>query len=483
MKTGYALLLIPALAFAPAAAPPPAPRPSTAVAVAVADSFPHARHGRVFTGCSGCHAGIPSGDSATMRPTPDLCAGCHDGSLLPQVAWTRRPPRPSNLHFDHQLHGVFIEASGDSALPCARCHAASDSAPVMEVGRPRPERCLGCHAPEAPSHLAQEACLHCHVPLAEASGLAAATIAAFPKPPSHDSVYVLAHAADAADSSGAGATCATCHAREFCASCHVNASRIEAITSLPSDRRVAALMRDRRWVYPKPSFHEAGGFIRVHGLMARADVSECSNCHARESCLGCHRAEERVQPVTELARRVRGGARGVDLAGFRPPDHAPDHLLRHRAPAAGGDASCSRCHAPTFCASCHDSNGSPRYHGGDFVQRHAQSAFTRENDCATCHQTAAFCRSCHRTTGRSGTGAPVGRFHDAQPNWVFGHGAVARRAIESCASCHAQNDCLRCHSASLGWRVNPHGPGFNQNLEGKNPAMCRLCHVGGPPRQ
>lgn len=469
--------LIAGAASPPAAAVPAPGRPGTR-SPALADSFPHARHGRLFTACGACHAGIASGDSARARPAPEFCASCHDGSLARRVDWRPSPPRATNLRYDHRRHAARIQAAGDSALACVRCHASAADAEYMNVGPARPGPCRSCHAPGAEHHLAQATCAPCHVPLREATGLSAVVIGRFPKPPSHDSGFVFVHAAEATS-----ATCAVCHARDFCASCHLNAATVDAIRGLPSDPRVATLVRNRRVTYPKPPFHEASGFLRVHGIMARADVTGCGNCHARESCMGCHRAEERVAPVNDLPRRTRGGARGVDLSGVRPPDHAPDHLLRHRVPAAGGDASCSRCHAPTFCASCHDGATSPRYHGADFVQRHAESAYARENDCATCHQTEAFCRDCHRSTGLARTGAPVGRFHDAQPMWVFGHGGAARRAIESCAGCHAQSDCLRCHSASLGWRVNPHGRGFDADLQEKNPAMCRQCHLGGAPRR
>lgn len=439
---------------------------------AAADSFPHARHARLFTSCTACHAGIPTGDTATARPSPELCAGCHDGSLVRPVTWGPGPLRPTNLRFDHRRH------AGRVPLPCATCHASALDAPLMDVGAARPDRCLMCHRQGEAGHLDQASCDRCHVPLAQAARLAASVVARLPKPPSHDSTWVLGHPSQASS-----AVCATCHTRDLCASCHVNAATVEEIRNLPGDARVAALVRNRRVTYPTPEFHRADGFFRAHGFMAEADVRSCSNCHARESCLGCHRAEERVSPIAALPRRMRGGAFGVDLSGVRPPDHGPDHLTRHRVPAAGGDATCSRCHAATFCASCHDASVALRFHSADFVERHSQDAYTRENDCAACHQTEAFCRNCHRLTGQSRTRAAFGRFHDNQPLWVFGHGGVARRAIESCASCHEQRDCLRCHSASLGWKVNPHGRGFDPAVGDRNPAMCRTCHLNGPPNR
>jgi hypothetical protein len=441
-------------------------------APAVADSFPHLRHQRLFTDCTGCHEGITLGDTAKARPPIELCAGCHDGSSQRSVTWRPRPPRGTNLRFDHRRH--FEQAGPD----CALCHQRSDSI-IMDVGRAQPEKCLVCHAEGDATHFAQETCTRCHVPLSRAGRLSPAQITRLPKPPSHDSDWVGRH-----PSRAASAVCATCHARDYCASCHVNASSVAPIQALERDPRVAQLVRNRRVAYRPPPSHAADGFARTHGLTARRSVTECANCHARESCLGCHREEERVGPVRALPSRRSGGAYGVDLAGIRPPDHGPDHRLRHRVPAAGGDATCSRCHAPSFCASCHDAASSPTFHGLNFVQRHAENAYTRENDCAACHQVQAFCRNCHRTVGQtSGSGAPnAQKFHDNQPYWTLGHAAIARRSIETCATCHQQTDCLKCHSAIRGWGVNPHGPGFDPRMADKNSQTCRLCHWTVPGR-
>ena len=75
--------------------------------------------------------------------------------------------------------------------------------------------------------------------------------------------------------------------------------------------------------------------------------------------------------------------------------------------------------------------------------------------------------------------APVGKFHDAQPGWLFGHGGIARRSIETCASCHAQNFCLTCHSATSGWQINPHGSHFEpERLEQEQGDVPALPHDG-----
>jgi len=446
---------------------------------APADSFPHARHARLFTTCASCHAGIASGDSATSWPTPELCAGCHNGDLARPVTWQPGPRRVTNAPLDHARHlAVFARTGVAAETACQRCHAAADTLPFMNVGRADPERCVGCHGRGAPSHLAQRSCEPCHAPLHDAPAVSVAAIRAYAKPPSHDSAWTLSHGAAAA-----GSTCAVCHAQQFCASCHVNARGVEAIRGLAPDDRVAEIARERTVTYPRPPSHLAAAWPRQHGVVARAGVTECANCHAQESCLGCHRVAERVTPVLALPRRGRGGPAGVDLSGLKPADHLADQLLRHRVVAAGGAASCNVCHRPSYCASCHDAAKAPGFHGPDFVARHAQQASAAEAECAACHQTQVFCRSCHRTLGAADTGAPNGRFHDKQPGWLFGHGGVARRAIETCAGCHAQSFCLRCHSGVGGQGVSPHGNRFDPRVESKNAATCRICHGSSIPQR
>ena len=57
---------------------------------------------------------------------------------------------------------------------------------------------------------------------------------------------------------------------------------------------------------------------------------------------------------------------------------------------------------------------------------------------------------------------------------------AARQGLEGCAGCHTQSSCTQCHSARLGWRISPHGPGFDaERLRQANPLTCRLCHPGG----
>lgn len=140
--------------------------------------FPHDRHAKLFPTCSGCHAGIATGQPAAAMPAPALCAACHDGAIQPRVSWTGAKPKEAGLLvFSHPRHLTVAKQ-----LDCATCHATGDGAPWMQVVRAEPARCLGCHAHAAPAHLADaNVCSRCHRTLAEAPALTAARIAAFPK--------------------------------------------------------------------------------------------------------------------------------------------------------------------------------------------------------------------------------------------------------------------------------------------------------------
>jgi hypothetical protein len=132
--------------------------------------------------------------------------------------------------------------------------------------------------------------------------------------------------------------------------------------------------------------------------------------------------------------------------------------------------------------SCHQGNGQRLYHPFNFVARHPSEAYAHETNCASCHNTEVFCRSCHRDVAGIAADSKrrSGAAHAGQPLWLLQHGEAARRGMQSCASCHQQTDCLQCHSTVSG-RVNPHGPDFNAaQMEKKNPSLCAYCHVGKP---
>lgn len=438
-------------------------------------TFPHAAHQRLFPVCEGCHAGLISGNSADAFPDSVDCARCHDGARVARVAWTRRVPRASNLSFSHVNHR---ELSGEAGEPaeCRSCHAAGGVPSRMNVDAAQPASCMGCHEHATDDHLAgAAACARCHVPLWSAPALPVERVARFPKPAWHlGDDYVSTHGARARDVS-----CGVCHARETCERCHANAATVPAITALGRDARVAALETGRRPTYPLPASHAAANWVAGHATSATANAASCANCHTAPSCVSCHRNGNAV--IATLPAPLPGAASGVSV---RSSVHAKDIAQRHGSIAASGRFECTRCHAAETCASCHASSDSRAFHAANFVERHATEVFASGSDCQSCHSTETFCRACHARSGVAAAGAMKAAFHDGQPMWVLTHGQAARAGLEACASCHRQNDCMRCHSAAGGWGVNPHGPDYaSSRIAARSTASCRACHLSTPGRK
>jgi hypothetical protein len=478
-------------------------------------TFPHARHAKLFPTCAGCHAGITTGDSATMFPSPDACAQCHNGTDVRRVAWSGPSLPPNNLKFSHTEHAATSARADGVAVPCTSCHgqqAGRDTA-WMHIAAAQPSACIACHQHRAAEHLAASVvCSTCHKTLVQATSLPTAMIAGFPKPASHsDSNWLSTHAPKNA---AQVAQCAICHARESCERCHANAAQVPAIQALGRDARVASLVRNRAPVYFTPASHRASGWTYGHGHDARAGTQTCAVCHTQSSCLTCHIGSLGRDVIARLPVARPGQAAGVQLveparalptagqSAMRPLDatavtllatatdtvrlkvvhmHPAGFATNHKSAAASGQLDCQGCHQPRDCTACHDGVSTRgNYHPDDFMSRHATAAYSQEQNCSTCHRVETFCRSCHQKSGIANTGGVRGPAHTGQPLWLLQHGQAARQGLTGCTSCHQQRDCLRCHS-DLGMHVNPHGPNFNPEAMGsRDKQMCLVCHLTDP---
>jgi hypothetical protein len=452
-------------------------------------AFPHARHARLFPTCSGCHAGITTGDASRSFPPVALCASCHDGTVQQRVRWTVPVRRGAGLLvFSHVTH-----ATKAKDVTCESCHAPSGATAWMNVAHPVPEQCLACHTHSASAHLADDnVCTTCHRTLVAAVALSDAQVAAIPRPPSHARAdFLSVHGAAAR---ATAANCATCHARESCLRCHVDGARVPVIQALGADARIARLVAGKAPVYPAPADHRAAQFTLVHGATAKADPARCATCHARPSCETCHTgdgardilrripdAHEATVPGVRL-RLSTSQPRPGDSTAYKVSMHAAGFALSHAAEASSGALQCASCHAQRFCSDCHvGERVTRRYHVANFVSTHAPLAYGRETNCSACHSTEAFCRDCHRQAGlaaKSNVRSTV--FHNAKPLWLLQHGGAARQDLNSCTTCHQQTYCMQCHSDN-GSRINPHGPGFNAaTMSSKNPQLCLVCHFKNP---
>jgi hypothetical protein len=178
--------------------------------------------------------------------------------------------------------------------------------------------------------------------------------------------------------------------------------------------------------------------------------------------------------------------------------------LEHGNVAAASGASCTACHRRTMCVDCHDAaaSGAPAlvasglasdtmrsalpggFHPPNYLARHSAEAYGRRLECSNCHDSRVFCADCHESSGMS-SASVRGRlgpgFHDAEPLWLLRHGQAARQGLESCASCHKQNECMQCHSVFGAFKVSPHGPDFDPaRAQQRNAAICLVCHLSDP---
>jgi len=258
-----------------------------------------------------------------------------------------------------------------------------------------------------------------------------------------------------------------------CATCHLPLAR--AVTLTRAD--VAS--------FPAPPSHADQRWPgrEGHGAVSRsAMAANCSTCHAQEFCYECHAGGAPPRTIAALASDPRSTAL---VAHRAPASHGASFGDRHGSLAAANSQSCASCHVRSDCLDCHRTAAAsgPRYHADGFLARHPAAAYARETSCSDCHNERSFCASCHEQSGIVAARGLRTGYHDARPFFVSGHGGAARQSLESCVSCHTQNDCLKCHSSIAGRRFNPHGPGFDaERLRKKNGQMCTVCHGAAVPQ-
>lgn len=440
------------------------------------ESFDHELHAGLFPSCLACHRGVLEA-SAPLFPDPTGCASCHDGrDSLEVVEWAPPTgPRPTNLSFTHDAHAAAVVAEGEQPAACVDCHTPV-AAPWMTVDRAVVTSCLECHG-LAGEHLAlaDDTCGSCHTDLADSPTLHVEQIASFAAPPSHEAAAFAFEHGEVVDRA-----CAVCHARDFCAQCHVNAPDLPEIASLASDARSLVLVAS----VPVPANHEAADFLSRHGTSAAGAAASCASCHTAESCTTCHIGSPQVAAALPSAGPDRG--RGAVVRRDRPPSHDIDFLTAHGSTAASRPETCAGCHVRSDCTECHRPGAAAGgFHAADFLSRHPSAAYMRETSCSDCHATGEFCTSCHASAGL-GSADPgsilASSFHDGQSAFSVGHGVAARVNLETCASCHVERDCLACHSSTGGRGIDPHGPNFEaETLRRANPQMCTACHGSDIP--
>lgn len=477
MRASVAVVLaLPVLLVAGMVFGEPVMRTEPVVQAAQEDPFPHAEHEGLFPLCTGCHEGIPSGDESDWYPEPQSCDGCHDGVERERVTWNGPSDRVDNVVFDHVEHEDERAEAGDPAGVCADCHTEPgggrmEVAEALQVGT-----CWGCHAHERSEHYEAGApCETCHVPLAS-TAFDRDRIERLPEPASHQVEDFILEGHGSLAPAGNDA-CATCHTQDLCVSCHV-ATDLDEIQSLPPAPATMELPTVTA-TYPEPGSHLADDWLEGH--QQEASVAECSTCHTRNDCRTCH-VSSMPDLVASLPTREAALAPGVMLESRSPDSHESLFFMQsHPVLASADQATCQTCHVERFCVACHEADLGGGYHPPNFMTRHAADAYGRDSECSNCHQQAAFCRECHADLGLAGLRRAAAGYHDATPIWLLQHGQAARQNLESCASCHRQVDCTRCHSVLGAFKVSPHTASFDaERAWARSPRTCLACHVRDP---
>lgn len=330
-----------------------------------------------------------------------------------------------------------------------------------------------------------------------------------------------------------GATCATCHpaaatsrsavdnlipTEAECRACHPidRADPERAVAGAPPARCAACHAGwapgapvERVYLTPPPlkfshAAHGRAPCASCHGDLTKVELATTRQLPTMASCLACHREGAGERRCADCHLTKRGGLletrfpHGTLVPRFTGlgDAHGPGFPNAHRQEAMQQGATCAACHDRSECVACHQGVTKPlEFHRGNYLATHAIEARRGTPDCSACHRAQSFCVGCHE---RSGLGArvnsdfdasdPARAFHPA--GWASSAGAgenrharEARRNLASCASCHREEDCLRCHSADASsMRVSPHGKGWRGSarcraLDRGNRRMCLRCHV------
>ncbi len=386
---------------------------------------------------------------AAGGPAASPAEGAAPDSVLPR-SLAVYPAQRIPLAFDHRRH-LAIDAR------CELCHdAARRSASSLDVNLPHHPECAGCHEIEKAKNLKPgdppleppADCLTCH-PGFDATVAKAPLAVDLPGPNlrfPHDK-----HVAR-------GIGCGACH---------------------PGMAEVGLATRDQ--------------LPRMETCLACHDGTQASS-----ACSTCHPARARGAPLTVEFPNTREKLRPAagDPFGL---DHGVRFDRNHGARARMEQDRCAACHAQSECLACHDGTArSLTVHPNDYAVAHPVQARQDSVRCDACHRRQTFCIACHERAGLGRDADPAFRakglrVHPDFDVWVRTrgpqhHAVAASRDIGACASCHREDTCMSCHSATRvdpAWDpavtgFSPHPPGFKDGcraLAARNSRVCAKCHA------
>ena len=312
-------------------------------------------------------------------------------------------------------------------------------------------------------------------------------------------------------------TCGSCHDMEDennCTTCHYEDINEPLIQKTPPDIYFNHSLHVDKNKIECQACHI--GIIDVdYAFQAKQmnpQMENCYTCHnnktvATNNCESCHSSTVGLVPVSHKF---------------------PSFKKNHKFPANSIDANCAMCHDNSSCAECHTAtnmiteNNSAnnfyqpysatnfidgvkqqqvtRAHTLDYRFSHGIDAKGKTSECQTCHEVETFCATCHQADNKDYSLGGVAPASHLKSGFVLigvgsgggEHSKLARRDIETCASCHdvqgADPTCISCHLDSDGIKgTNPktHPSGFMRGTRGdwhdSQGSVCYNCHTSASP--
>lgn len=398
------------------------------------------------------------------------------------------PSRPSGLcAVCHEMkHGYNSWSLGShSGVACSKCHTNTPSVAAMLMEKfeesKKPEH-LNVHVP-------QDACIGCHkAKLRQGIVIVAGIKLNHSKHFSKNIDCLTCHKGTAHDSQPAADMLAATGQKTRCLNCHNNlhgnGSSDCSVCHTPESIRLASF---------KP---EPGQKIKHH-RDAKDLQQNCTSCHTRTYCFGCHVTNTIHKQGFDHAKESKAnGAFCTQCHEFKFCNDCHNIKKRHTEKAWAKQhgvfkekiATCegAQCHdmnnKKTSCNVCHKKEGTPFLitggkinHPENFDKIHPLFASTDNKACVKCH-TTGFCVSCHSNSRTHSAGWTLD--HAAHLD-LIARGKKDRSAADVCTTCHTTDFCATCHKKSAAVMAPSHPSNFKETHR-KDPnastALCNDCH-------
>ncbi len=317
-----------------------------------------------------------------------------------QSSWNDPVKQWATIKFSHKKH------VGELGAECSSCHAAAQTSEnANDLMFPKHEQCSECHSAEVESN-----CLYCHTQEDKYEAFAAPQREVRFSHKQHVETNKL--------------ECSTCHAgiensekpsvanlpvMSSCNTCHNDVKVTNACESCHTQSETLL-----------PISHQQANWAKEHKRLVRIEgvSNDCAVCHSENFCQACH-----ADVTTQFTR----GARSRSVAENRPAMSGKPMWVKARV------------------------------HELNFVFTHALDLRSKQSDCFSCHNQQTFCTDCHARNQDAGFASPLPMSHRAVDFIRIGkgsgggqHAILARRDMESCASCHDVEGrdpvCVTCHA-------------------------------------